>query len=77
MTRPAVQTVQIRIGDVQRGDVINRNTENTDGWFEVDIIEILHDGRLAMADERHQNTITGVPLDLVGLQLVRQLNGVG
>ncbi|MGI9601394.1 MAG: hypothetical protein ACR2QE_05895 [Acidimicrobiales bacterium] len=77
MTRPAVQTVQIRIDDVQKGDVINRNVDNTDGWFEVDTIETLHDGRMAMADERHQNTITGFPLDLVAMQLVRQLSVAG
>ncbi|MDH4168208.1 MAG: hypothetical protein OEW42_01335 [Acidimicrobiia bacterium] len=74
MTRSAVQTVHIRILDVQKGDVINKKDVNTEGWFEVDTIETLHDGRIVLADDRHQNTITGVPLDLVGLQLVRQLN---
>jgi len=66
--------VHVRICDVQPGDVINRNDANMDGWFAVADVETLHDGRIALADERHQNTITGTSLDLVGLQLVRQLN---
>ena len=77
MSKTAVQTVQVRITDVQMGDVVNKSHENLEGWFAVEVIETLHDGRLVLADETHQNTITGTGLDLVGLQLVRQLNLAG
>jgi hypothetical protein len=73
--RILVEVVEIRAGDVQIGDIVNKAGRQRDGWIEVAALERLPDGRVNIADESYQQSFTSHALDLVWLQVARPLLG--
>ncbi len=69
--RDIVKVASIRIADAVVGDVVNRDPDSNRGWFEIDNIEPLHDGSWALLNDATNTSITGGPLDIVGLQVLK------
>jgi hypothetical protein len=73
--RVRIEVVEIRAGDVQVGDVVNKAGHQRDGWIEVAAVDRLPDGRMNIADETYQKSFTSQANDLVWLQIARPLTG--
>ncbi len=71
MERSVVQIARIRIADAMIGDVVNRDPNSDRGWMEIDTIEPLHDGSWALLHEPTNSSITGQPLDIIGVQVLK------
>jgi hypothetical protein len=71
--RRAVKVIKSRLEDIEVGDVVNRSPEAELGWFTVDAITTLFNGHLQLADVTEQLTVSGDHKDMVGLQLVEEI----
>lgn len=59
--------------DVCPGDIINKNLDDSKGWFQVRDTEELHTGNVAISADSERDSINGAPYDLVGLQIAKQV----
>ena len=71
--RSNVIIVQVRVADLQPGDVINKRGPERSGWMEVERVEKLPDGNLVIHDETSRDSFTGTIYDLVWLQTLEEL----
>ncbi len=67
--------VQIRAGDLEPGDVINKRGPERNGWLEVDRVEELPGGGLVVHDQSERESFTADGYDLVWLQTLEELTG--
>ncbi len=74
MVRTIIQVIQVRMNDVQPGDIVNKNADDAKGWFEVTDVQELHNGDVAILASTEKNSINGAPFDLVGIQIAKQVN---
>jgi hypothetical protein len=72
--RSRVEIVQIRVADVQSGDVVNKRGPEKTGWIEVERLERLESGDYVVHDVRDVDSFTATEYDLVWLQTVLQLH---
>lgn len=68
-----MKVIRCRIEDIQIGDVVNRDPEAEQGWFQVHATSVLFDGRLQVADKTEQLSLSGLHKDIVGVQLVEEV----
>ncbi|MEQ8841345.1 MAG: hypothetical protein RIB98_10210 [Acidimicrobiales bacterium] len=73
--RSRVEIVQIRVGDIQSGDVVNKRGPEKSGWIEVERVEQLESADYVVHDVRDVDSFTATGYDLVWLQTVLQLHG--
>jgi hypothetical protein len=73
--RTRVEIVEIRAEEVQVGDIVNKAGHQREGWIEVAAVERLPDGRVNIADDTYQKSVTSQGIDLVWLQIARPLVG--
>jgi hypothetical protein len=71
--RSKVEIVQIRVADVQSGDVVNKRGAEKNGWIEVERVEQLESGAYVVHDVGDVDSFTATGYDLVWLQTVVQL----
>ena len=71
MARSIVQVARMRISDVVPGDVVSRQPEDTEGWFEVARMEVLFDGSISLSDLDRRSSFAAQPMDIVGVQLLK------
>lgn len=71
--RGRVEIVQVRVSDIQGGDVVNRRGAQRDGWIEVAQLEQLPGGDFVVHDEKGSDSFTAQPLDVVWLQVLAPL----
>lgn len=71
--RSKVEIVQIRVADVESGDVVNKRGPERNGWIEVDRVEQLESGDFVVHDVRDVDSFTATGYDLIWLQTVLQL----
>ncbi len=71
--RRSVKVIKSRLEDIVVGDVVNRQPDAEMGWFTVHAISTLFNGHLQLADESEQLTVSGDHKDMVGLQLVEEV----
>lgn len=71
--RSRVEIVQIRVTDVEGGDVVNKRGPEKDGWIEVDRVEQLESGELVVHDTLDRDSFTAVGYDLIWLQTIHSL----
>ena len=72
--RSKVEIVQIRVADVQSGDVVNKRGPEKNGWIEVERVEQLESGDYVVHDIRDVDSFTATGYDLVWLQTVVRLD---
>ena len=72
--RRSIQVIKTRLEDVVVGDIVNRKPDAEMGWFVVDAISTLFNGHLQLADVTEQITVSGTHKDMVGLQLVEEVD---
>lgn len=72
--RSRVEIVQIRVADVQSGDVVNKRGPEKNGWIEVERLERLESGDYVVHDVRDADSFTATGYDLIWLQTVLQLH---
>lgn len=73
MQRTVVQIARIRIGDLERGDVVNGNPDAEVGWFVVATKRELPSGELVVTGESSADSVKGRSLDLVGVQVTKRV----
>lgn len=73
MVRTIVQVIQVRMNDVQPGDIVNKNADASVGWFLAKDVEELHTGDIVVVAEVEKDSINGAPYDLVGIQIAKQV----
>ncbi len=71
--RSKVEIVQIRVADVESGDVVNKRGAEKNGWIEVERVEQLESGDYVVHDVRDVDSFTATGYDLVWLQTVVHL----
>ena len=71
--RGQVTIVQVRAGEIQSGDVVNRRGPERTGWIEVDQVEKLPNGDLVVHDDDGSDSFTAKTLDVVWLQVLTPL----
>ena len=71
MQRNLVQVARIRLGEVVPGDVVNRQSEASQGWFLVGIVEQLFDGNLNISDAFRRQSFSAMPHDICGVQSLK------
>ncbi len=71
--RRSIKVIKTRLEDVVVGDAVNRHPDAEMGWFVVHGISTLFNGHLQLADETEQLTVSGTHNDMVGLQLVEEV----
>ncbi len=64
--------MQCRIEDLAVGDIINRDPDGLRGWFEIAHISTLFNGEVQLADESQNESVSGGPFDVVGVQLIEE-----
>lgn len=74
MVRTIIQVIQVRMSDVQPGDVVNKDYESASGWFVAKDTQELHSGDIAVLADSDKDSINGGPYDLVGIQIAKQVN---
>jgi hypothetical protein len=74
MQRTIVQIARMRLADLQPGDIVNSNPEHELGWFEIQLIRQLPSGELVASGQTQTQTAKGMPWDLVGVQIVKQVD---
>lgn len=62
--------MQIRVADIESGDVVNKRGPEKSGWIEVDHLEHLHGGDYVVHDTEDRDSFTAHGYDLVWLQTV-------
>ncbi|MFQ5556038.1 MAG: hypothetical protein ACE5GB_00755 [Acidimicrobiales bacterium] len=65
--------MQVRAGDLEPGDVVNRRGPERTGWIEVAKVETLPDGGLVVHDDTERDSFTAKGYDLVWLQTLEIL----
>ncbi len=73
MERNIVQVARMRMEDAVCGDVVNRVPDNTGGWFEIGIIEILFDGKTQFSSPDRKITLSGNSYDICGVQVLKSI----
>lgn len=73
MVRTIVQVIQVRMSDIQPGDIINKNADDPRGWFLVKDLQPLPSGDIAVLAETDRNSINGGAYDMVGVQYTKQV----
>ena len=68
--RSKVEIVQIRVADIQSGDVVNKRGPDKSGWIEVERLETLQSGDYVVHDIHDADSFTATGYDLVWLQTV-------
>ena len=68
--RSKVEIVQIRVADIQSGDVVNKRGPDKSGWIEVERLETLQSGDYVVHDIHDVDSFTATGYDLVWLQTV-------
>ncbi len=71
--RRSIKVIKTRLEDVVVGDIVNREPDAEMGWFVVDAISTLFNGHIQLADVTEQLTVSGTHNDMVGLQLVEEV----
>jgi len=71
--RRSIQVIKSRLEDIEVGDVVNRDPDAEQGWFLVDAVSVLFNGDCQLADETEQLTVSGNHKDMVGVQLVEEV----
>lgn len=71
--RRSIQVIKSRLEDIEVGDAVNRDPDAEQGWFVVDAISTLFNGHIQLADETEQLTVSGGHKDMVGVQLVEEV----
>ena len=61
----------MRMTELMPGDIVNRNPAEPRGWFEVDHLEPLPNGAVAVIAVNEKDSINGAPNDLVGVQVTK------
>ena len=72
--RGRVEIVQVRVSNIQDGDIVNRRGPQRDGWIEVARLEQLPGGDFVVHDEKGSDSFTAEPLDVVWLQVLAPLH---
>lgn len=72
--RSKVEIVQIRVADVESGDVVNKRGPENKGWIEVERVEELESGNYVVHDVSDSDSFTATGYDLVWLQTVVRLD---
>ena len=72
--RRSIKVIKTRLEDVVVGDIVNRKPDAEMGWFVVDAISTLFNGHLQLADVTEQITVSGNHMDMVGLQLIEEVD---
>lgn len=73
--RTQVEIVQIRVADIESGDVVNKRGPEKNGWVEVERVETLENGSFVVHDVHDRDSFTAVGYDIVWLQTVAALEG--
>ena len=71
--RRSIQVIKSRLEDIEVGDAVNRDPDAEQGWFVVDAISTLFNGHIQLADETEQLTVSGGHKDMVGVQLIEEV----
>jgi len=71
--RSKVEIVQIRVADIESGDVVNKRGPERSGWIEVDRLEQLESSDYVVHDIHDTDSFTSTGYDLVWLQTVLSL----
>ncbi len=71
--RSKVEIVQIRVADIESGDVVNKRGPEKDGWIEVERLERLDAGDYVVHDVDDRDSFTAVGYTLVWLQTIHSL----
>ncbi|MDW3218450.1 MAG: hypothetical protein R8F63_07525 [Acidimicrobiales bacterium] len=71
--RSKVEIVQIRVSDIESGDVVNKRGPEKSGWIEVERLEVLESGDFVVHDSSDTDSFTATGYDLVWLQTVLSL----
>lgn len=71
--RSKIEIVQIRVADVESGDVVNKRGPDKGGWIEVERLEVLQSGGYVVHDILDTDSFTATGYDLVWLQTVVKL----
>ncbi len=72
--RSQIEIVQIRVADVESGDVVNKRGPEKQGWIEVARLEQLESGAYVVHDIRDVDSFTATGYDLIWLQTVVALH---
>lgn len=72
--RSHVSIVQIRVSEIQSGDVVNKRGPERSGWIEVDRVEQLPSGSYVIHDDNDRDSFTADFYDLVWLQTLVPLH---
>lgn len=72
--RSKVEIVQIRVSDVECGDVVNKRGPEKYGWVEVDRLQQLESGDYVVHDVRDVDSFTATGYDLIWMQTVVSLS---
>ncbi len=71
MQRTLVQVMQVRMSDLNPGDIVNKNHGDARGWFEVKELTELPNGGIAVQAASEKDSINGGPYDIVGVQVTK------
>ena len=72
--RSQVTIIQVRVAEVQPGDIVNKRGPERTGWLEVDRVEVLDAGTYVVHDEFDRESFTATSYDLVWMQTLQQLD---
>lgn len=65
--------MQVRMSDLQPGDIVNKNHGDARGWFEVKELHELPNGGVAVQAASEKDSINGAPYDIVGVQVTKDV----
>jgi hypothetical protein len=71
MQRTIVQVMQVRMGDVLPGDIVNKNHAEARGWILVKSLQELPHNAVALIAESDRDSINGAVNDIVGVQIAK------
>ncbi len=74
MKRPLVKDATLRMKDVAVGDVVSRTPGEREGWFQVAEITRMFNGKIQVADKDADLAVSGHDFDLIGVQVITELN---
>jgi hypothetical protein len=63
--------MQVRMADLHPGDIVNKNHDDSRGWFEVNEIHELPNSGIVVQAASEKDSINGGPYDIVGVQVTK------
>lgn len=73
MQRKMVQVMRVRMRDVLPGDVVNKNADDPKGWIDVIQLQELPNDGIVLAAASDRDSINGQLNDIVGVQIVKNV----